>query len=154
MENNTLPERLSKVSNHQLVRILSVYPVWESFIGMLKPIDIVSFMRATMFRIRLTEQEIKIYIKWWRETFYNMKWVTQNEGKITVISKDLARLNYALERWYYFNTIEMKLLVVVKETLPVGEVRDAGRRAMIKAIDTSYMWGVNAYHVPLLADAP
>jgi hypothetical protein len=55
---------------------------------------------------------------------------------------DLARFSYALERWNYFDTKRMKLLVLVKETLHVGE-RDEARKALIASVDTSYMWTSN-----------
>jgi hypothetical protein len=73
--------------------------------------------------------------------------VDQNKSKITIISKDIIKLSFAIKRWDYFNTMEMKLLVVVKETLPVDE-RDEVRTALIASVDTPLMWSINHCYVP------
>jgi hypothetical protein len=145
MENATLSARLSVVLRNKPVHTMMLSPIWNLLIVMLRPMDIVSLARATIFRVRPAKEEVD-YMKWWRQTFYDMKWVEKNRREIVVISKDLVRLNDAIKTWEYFDTTEMKLLVMVKETLPDGERKEA-RRALITSIDTPLMWNINTYQV-------
>jgi hypothetical protein len=108
---------------------------------MLRPMDIVSLARATNFNLRPSRLEMK-YMEWWRQIFHDTGWVEQNESRITIIGKDLIRLKNAIARWDYFDATEIKLLVVVQETLPRDGRREA-RSALLTSIDTSYMAGIN-----------
>jgi hypothetical protein len=146
MENATLSARLSVVGCNKWVHTMSQAPIWNLLIDMLRPMDIVSLAIATKFHVRPTNEQMRFYMKWWRQVFYDMEWVEKNGREIVVISKDLVRLNCAIKRWDYFDITKMRLLVMVKETLPVGE-RDIARRALIASVDTPYMWSINTYQV-------
>lgn len=101
---------------------------------MLRPMDIVSLVRATNFDITLTQSQIHLHMKWWRQTFYDMRWAEKNPN-ITVIGKDLARLSYSIERWYFFDPSRLRLLVIVDQSLVTDE-HDETTNAILRATDT------------------
>jgi hypothetical protein len=148
MEHNSFSARFRDLNNNPWVSFFSLYtPAWKTLIHMLRPMDIVALAEATQFRLRPSNDEIQTCMKWWRQIFYDMRWVEQNGSNVTVIGKDLVRLNYALERWNYFNTDEMKLLLVVK-SLPAGIARDEGREALILSTDATYVWNYDTHEIP------
>jgi hypothetical protein len=140
--------------NRLVSTMRQISPLWDLLFRTLKPTDIVSLAIATNFRIQPTKRQKQIYMKWWRQIFYNMKWVEQNERRVTIIGKDLAKFKDAMQKWYYFNTKELKLLAVVGRT-PTAELRtnqeffrdvdlekDQGQIAITESIDVdiSYCW--------------
>jgi hypothetical protein len=116
-------------------------------LSILRPMYIVLLATATAFRIRPRGREM-IYMEWWRQIFSNLSWVEQIGNKIIDIGKDLIRLNRAIKTWdYKFKTLELRLLVVVKETLFIGNRGEAviasinnieARYALLASIHTSY----------------
>ena len=161
-----LQEKLRVVDSNTLVNSMKrAQPVWESLLGMLRPMDIVSLARATQFRLQPTEAQ-RIFMAWWRQLFQNMKWIDKfpnitippylgherfDTCPIVVIGKDLKRLNYAITKWDYFDVKEIRLLVVVYDRhLRVGW--DNAIRALLESIETSYMWGNNKLQVQVRAD--
>jgi len=126
--------KFSILGNHPWISFInSNYLVWDAIISKLKPMDIVSLALATFFRIRPSPEHIGIYMKWWKQIFYNMRWVEQNGRKITIIGKDLARLKNCLETWTY-DPWAIVLLVVVQETLVTGDTRDDTRQRLLQSI--------------------
>lgn len=91
-------------------------------------------------------------MKWWRQIFYNTKWINRfpniTTRQIFVVSKDLNRLYCAIEEWDYFDAKGIKLLVVVKENLPDSE-RDEAMMALLTSIDTPYMYSIDNCQVQL-----
>jgi hypothetical protein len=77
-------------------------------------------------------------MKWWRQIFYDMRWVEYNGSNMTIIRKDLVRLNYALERWLFFDTNEIKLLLLVKR-LPPSILQDTRRKVLMASTDVSFI---------------
>jgi hypothetical protein len=146
MENDTLSARLSVLACYQPVYTMRIHLVWNVLIAFLRPMDIVSLAIATMFLVRPRDDQRTFYMKWWRQIFYNMKWVGNIRREIVIIGKGLAELNSAIQRWDYFDTTKMKLLVIEKETIRLPR-RDEARRALLASIETHYMWGVNRYQV-------
>lgn len=134
------------------VGLMNIFPVWDSLLSMLRLMDIISLINATKHRLHFTQDQIQHYIKWQRQIFYDIKWVNRfvniTARQIVIISKDLNRLNRAIESWDYFNTKEMKLLVVIKENLPDSE-RDEAMAALLTSIDSPYMYGINKDQVQL-----
>jgi hypothetical protein len=136
MDNNTLSEKLSTMSFHRLVTLHNT-PVWQLLLDMLRPTDIISLVRATMFCLRPTEQQINIYMQWWRQTFYNIKFVKKNA--IYCFGKDLHLLKTAIQRWDSIEANKIKLLALVKETDEGHELRNT----LLESLDTPYMWNTN-----------
>ena len=60
---DTFEERLSTVGSYLLVTLITRYSVWSILIYILRPIDIVSLVRAIVFKINLIVSERQIYIK-------------------------------------------------------------------------------------------
>jgi hypothetical protein len=75
---------------------------------MLRPTDIISLARATMFCLRPIEQQINIYMQWWRQAFYNIKFVKKHA--VLVFGKDIDLLKTAIQRWDYIEANKIKLL--------------------------------------------
>ena len=98
---------------------MSLTPIWKLLIDMLRPMDFVSLAIVTKFRVQPTNEQMRFYMKWQRQTFYDIKWVEKNGREIVVIGKDLVWLNCTIKRQDYFDTTKIKLLVIVKETLPM-----------------------------------
>jgi len=146
MENDTLSARDFAVQRNRWVHYMRQPPIWNFLITMLRPMDIVSLAIATRFCVRPRDEQMPDNMKWWRQIFYDMTWVEKNRREIIVVSKDLARFDCAIKECTYFDTANMKLLVMVKETLPVDR-RDEARRALLTSIRTPYMWGINTYQV-------
>jgi hypothetical protein len=107
---------------------------------MLRPTDIIPLARATMFSLRPTQQQINTYMRWWRQTFYNIKFVKKNA--IYCLGSDLFLLKTAIQRWNYIEANKIKLLVIVKETAPLDEVHIL-QNSLLESLDTPYMWGTN-----------
>jgi hypothetical protein len=158
-----LQEKLRVLHSNTLVNsMMRVNPVWESLLGMLRPMDIVSLARATQFRLKPTQAHC---MAWWRQVFYNMNWIDKfpnisipahlddygfDTCPIMVIGKDLNRLNCAITKWHYFDAKDIRLLVVVYGQVQVGW--DDAVRALVASIETSYVWGRNKLQVQVRAD--
>jgi hypothetical protein len=117
---------------------------------MLRPTDIISLARATMFCLRPIKQQINIYMQWWRQVFYNIKFVKKHA--VLVFGKDIDLLQTAIQRWDYIEANKIKLLVPVKETTPLNEVLIL-RNALVESIGTSYMWHTSNHNL-LSQDPP
>lgn len=136
---NTRSEKFSTIRSNQLVTLYTT-PVWLPLLNMLRPTDIISLARATVFCLRPTEQQVNIYMQWWRQTFYNIKFVERNS--IYCFGKDLTLLKSATHRWDYIEANKIKLLLLVKETTSLNEVHIL-RNALLESIGTTYMWHTN-----------
>ena len=150
-----LSARLTALDSNRLVSVMRyTSPIWLSLLNILRPMDIISLAIATTFRIQPTKRQKQIYMKWWRQIFYNMKWVEQNERRVTIIGKDLAKFKDAMQKWHYFNIKELKLLVVIGRT-PTAELRllfqsgfrgldlekDQGQIAITESVDVDISYG-------------
>jgi hypothetical protein len=145
MENDILSAKLSVLACYQPVHTMRIHLIWSVLIDMLRPMDIVSLAIATMFLVRPRDDQ-RAYLRWWRQIFYNMKWVGNIRRDVLIIGKDLVKLNSAIERRDYFDTTKMKLLVMEKERNHLPR-RDEARRALLASIETPYMWSVNMHQV-------
>jgi hypothetical protein len=114
--------------------------IFETLLGILRPMDIVSLTRATTFRTKPSEVQARKYLPWWREFFINLDWAetigttgtTGTTGtRATFIGNDIQRLQEALDRWEYLPTIRMKLLVIVNGPY---------KQSLLDALDTTFMW--------------
>jgi hypothetical protein len=139
MDKHTLSEKLAAMSGHRLITI-KYTPVWEQLLAMLRPTDIVSLTRATLFCLRPTEQQINKYMLWWRQTFYSLKFVDKNA--IYCLGKGLHLLKTAIQRWECIEASKIKLLVLVKNTAPLNEA-SVLQNTLFESLDTPYMWHTN-----------
>jgi hypothetical protein len=138
MERATLLAKLAALERYQLVYTLSLPPIWNLLINMLRPMDIVSLAIATQGIVQPRKEQVPFYMKWWRQIFYNIKWF-DNTRRIVIIGQDLVRLDYAIKTFRYFDTTKMKLLVMVREIL-LRDQTDEARWAFVASLDTPYMW--------------
>ncbi|KAH6666360.1 hypothetical protein B0J14DRAFT_659983 [Halenospora varia] len=144
-----MEEELSVLDTHLLMSLVnSNTPVFDTLMSMLRPMDIVSLALATSFRVRPPRGQIQFYMKWWKQVFYDMRWVEHNGSKITIIGRDLARLKNSLKTWTYDSQATF-LLVVVQETLLTEGTRDDRRQGLVQSIDTDipYAWTSTEHQV-------
>ena len=123
---------------------------------MLRPMDIVAVARATSFSLLPPEQDLYTYTRWWRQIFDNKTWADPNR-RIKVIGKDLIRLISAIDEWDYFDTSEIKLLLIIQEE-PFASIQEddaarllvdtAWKALLLGSIDMSYMWSSHEFAVP------
>lgn len=122
--------------------LLDAYPVWDRLISMLRPMDIISLAQATGHKL---EKEFK-EMEWWRQIFYNVQWAEQGEI-ITIIGKDLLRLQNAIKACEYFDANDIKLLVIVQELEDhkgnERTVESYAGNALLASIDMPYMANTN-----------
>ena len=109
-----LTSGLSIIYSNRLVDMLQIKPaVWKSLLSMLRPLDIISLARATNFCNQPPAKERHIYMLWWRQLFYHIKWIELARRDVFVVGPDLIRLQDAIKMWHYFDGSEIKLLVFV-----------------------------------------
>ena len=146
MESKTTPIRLAAICSNPLVDIIMYkLPVQRSLLTILRPMEILALVRATFFCFRLTERELVVYMEWWRQAFYTIGFVERNPSTILVFSKDVLRLKSTLKRWDYFDITQIKLLVIVDESL-VHEpwtVTWERRREVLRSVSTPFVWDVD-----------
>ena len=92
---NTLSEKFYTIYSNQLV-ILQDTPIFQPLFDILRPTDIISLARATMFCLQPRGRQMYIYIYWWRQTFDNIKFVESNS--IYCFGKDIILLKSAIKR--------------------------------------------------------
>jgi hypothetical protein len=129
-------EGLVALNNNSMIWFLNGnMPIFDTVMIMLKPLDIISLALATYNRVRPSRGMSHIYMKWWRQIFHNMRWAEQNGRKITIIGKNLARLQECLKSWTYDKTAQrLDLVVVVQETLLTWDP-DEKRQGLLQSID-------------------
>lgn len=91
----------------------------KTLLSMLRPIDIVSLTRATIFCLRPTEPQVATYIQCWRQMLYNINFVKMN--LVSVLSKDLDQLRTSVNRWDYIEADRLKVVVQVKKPSVTNE---------------------------------
>jgi len=141
MNNDALREKFAAIYTNQLVTLRTT-PVWEPLLSLLTPINILSLARATAFSLPPTRRQMCIYMPWWRQIFYNLKFIQKNV--VYAFSKDIKLLKAATQRWDYIEADKVKLLVVVQETSIINE-RQVLRSALMESVSTSYMWHTNQH---------
>ena len=135
---NTLSEKFYAIRSNRLVALQGT-PICQPLLNMLRPTDIISLARATMFCLRPIGRQMYIYMQWWRQTFDNIKFVESNS--IYCFGKDIILLKSAIKRWDYIeaNKVELlKLLVLVKESASLNEAYIL-RNALLNSISTLYI---------------
>ena len=116
---------------------------------MLRPMEILVLVRATFFCVRLTELELQVFMKWWRQAFYTVGFAEHNPSTVIVFGKDIFRLKSALERWDYFDITQIKLLLIVDEN-PGHEdwaVAWERRREVLRSVSTNFVWDLDPRRV-------
>lgn len=138
MESNKLSIFASStiISENHLVDTLRKPRVWKALLPVLRPLDIISLARATVFCLKPSEDDRLSYLIWWRQILYDKKWVEQPGIEAIVVGIDLHSLHDALQFWEYFDMRRIRVLLLVKEENCIPEVR----RAIAKSIDSSYVW--------------
>lgn len=121
----------------QLVTLTKKPKVRSRLLLLLTPVDIVSLVQVTGFGLRLTDEEKKIYMQWWRQIFYDIKIVEDN--LVYIIGQGFSLLKHSLKTWRYLGRTE--LLILAKETTPTSNNRL--QTALIRSVSTSYMCGLD-----------
>ena len=107
---------LSIIYGNRLVDILQIKPaVQKPLLSMLRPLDIISLARATNFCNQPPAKERYIYILQWRQLFYHIKQIKLARRDIFVVGLDLIQLQGTIKIQHYFNGLEIKLLVLIKD---------------------------------------
>lgn len=109
-------ERFCTLNEHLLMSLLHFdvhAPILRTVLEILRPMEIVALSRATFFRIKPSAQQAEIYMKWWREIFWNVDWIRETGDNVTFIGKHITRVHEGLRKWQYIQTGKMKVLVIV-----------------------------------------
>ncbi|KAH8787535.1 hypothetical protein F5882DRAFT_402903 [Hyaloscypha sp. PMI_1271] len=111
---------------------------------MLRPMDIISLIKST--GLCTTPLERRTYLIWWRQMFFDMKWVSvlkEQHCTVTIMGNDQRRLDEALRTGdCRLDANKLKLIVVI------GELQEPKRtsrsyehsRSIINSFDTRVTW--------------
>jgi hypothetical protein len=120
--------------------IRQLLPFRDELMSMLRPMDLISLIRASGMPI--TKAERTKYLALWRQIFFDMQWVAvlkERNCTITVIGNDMRRLHTALARGdSALDTSTLKIVVVIGETQESRSYQHS--RYIIQSFDGTVAW--------------